>query len=106
MFEDAFCPGDQYLTKSEVDFLTAFQGKLSIPPGNVTKALIMAAHDELGVDETGGAPVDGGPGLIYMPYVLMENLLDKLKLLNYDEVSSIIQYYISFRIIYHSFRNL
>ena len=30
--------------------------------------------------------VDGGPGLIYMPFVVMEDLLDKLKLLNYEEV--------------------
>ena len=51
----------------------------------------MAADDELGVEETGGASIDGGPGLVYMPYVLMENLLDKLKLLNYDEVSPIFQ---------------
>ena len=51
----------------------------------------MAAEDELGVEEAGGAPIDGGPGLVYMPYVLMENLLDKLKLLNYDEVSLIFQ---------------
>ncbi|XP_054714052.1 intraflagellar transport protein 57 homolog [Uloborus diversus] len=28
--------------------------------------------------------VDGGPGFAYMMFVLMENLLDKLKLLNYD----------------------
>lgn len=37
-----------------------------------------------------GAPslegeVDGGPGLAYMPFVVMEDLLDKLKLLNYEE---------------------
>ena len=48
----------------------------------------MAAEDDLVGDEAGGPTVDGGPGLIYMPYVLMENLLDKLKLLNYDEVST------------------
>jgi len=30
--------------------------------------------------------VDGGPGLVYMPFVVMEDLLDKLKLLNYEEV--------------------
>ena len=33
------------------------------------------------------AIVDGGPGLVYMPFVVMEDLLDKLKLLNYEEVS-------------------
>ena len=66
----------------------------------------MAADDELGVEETGGASIDGGPGLIYMPYVLMENLLDKLKLLNYDEVSPTAQDFLSFRIIDHSYRNL
>ena len=47
---------------------------------------IMAAEDDLGGEEAGGPTLDGGPGLVYMPYVLMENLLDKLKLLNYDEV--------------------
>ena len=37
--------------------------------------------------EGGGAEaaVDGGPGLAYMPFVVMEDLLDKLKLLNYEE---------------------
>ena len=30
--------------------------------------------------------VDGGPGLVFMPFVVMEDLLDKLKLLNYEEV--------------------
>ena len=44
--------------------------------------------DNLGDDAAGGPTLDGGPGLVYMPYVLMENLLDKLKLLNYDEVST------------------
>lgn len=28
--------------------------------------------------------IDGGPGLAYMPYVVMDDLLDKLKLLGYD----------------------
>ncbi|XP_067675036.1 intraflagellar transport protein 57 homolog [Haliotis asinina] len=28
---------------------------------------------------------DGGPGLIYMPFVIMEELLDKLRLLNYEK---------------------
>ena len=37
-------------------------------------------------DDT-AAIVDGGPGLVYMPFVVMEDLLDKLKLLNYEEVS-------------------
>lgn len=27
---------------------------------------------------------DGGPGLVYMPFVIMEELLDKLRLLDYD----------------------
>lgn len=27
---------------------------------------------------------DGGPGLAYMPFVIMEELLDKLRLLDYD----------------------
>ena len=29
--------------------------------------------------------VDGGPGLAYMPFVVMDDLLDKLKLLDYDK---------------------
>ena len=37
-------------------------------------------------EETAGVLDGGGPGLVYMPFVLMENLLDKLKLLNYEEV--------------------
>ena len=45
----------------------------------------------MGDDETaatdGTVGVDGGPGLTYMPFVVMEDLLDKLKLLNYEEVS-------------------
>lgn len=28
---------------------------------------------------------DGGPGLLYMPFVIMEELLDKLRLLDYDK---------------------
>lgn len=31
-----------------------------------------------------GEVVDGGPGYAYMMFILMESLLDKLKLLNYD----------------------
>ena len=37
-------------------------------------------------DDGGGTLVDGGPGLAYMPFVVMEDLLDKLKLLDYEEV--------------------
>lgn len=29
--------------------------------------------------------IDGGPSLQYMPFVVMDDLLDKLKLLNYDK---------------------
>ena len=29
---------------------------------------------------------EGGPGLVYMPFVVMEDLLDKLKLLHYEQV--------------------
>ncbi|XP_040574524.1 intraflagellar transport protein 57 homolog [Lepeophtheirus salmonis] len=29
--------------------------------------------------------IDGGPGLAFMPFVIMENLVDKLKLLNYED---------------------
>ena len=45
--------------------------------------------DEDNADEaanTQASAVDGGPGLAYMPFVVMEDLLDKLKLLNYEEV--------------------
>ena len=39
------------------------------------------------VGDNGEAGVaDGGPGLAYMSFVVMEDLLDKLKLLNYEEV--------------------
>jgi len=34
---------------------------------------------------SGSASDSGGPGLVYMPFVVMEDLLDKLKLLNYEE---------------------
>ena len=34
-----------------------------------------------GGDEEG----DGGPGLVYMPFVIMEELLDKFRLLDYDK---------------------
>ena len=37
---------------------------------------------------SGSASDSGGPGLAYMPFVVMEDLLDKLKLLNYEEVST------------------
>ena len=37
-------------------------------------------------EDGGGTLADGGPGLAYMPFVVMEDLLDKLKLLNYEEV--------------------
>ena len=42
-------------------------------------AEIAAENGEAGV-------ADGGPGLAYMSFVVMEDLLDKLKLLNYEEV--------------------
>nr|XP_027217532.1 intraflagellar transport protein 57 homolog [Penaeus vannamei] len=35
--------------------------------------------------EEEGEELDGGPGLAYMPFVVMDDLLDKLKLLNYDK---------------------
>ena len=28
---------------------------------------------------------EGGPGSLFMPFVVMEDLLDKLKLLNYEQ---------------------
>ena len=36
---------------------------------------------EVGRGEEG----EGGPGLVYMPFVVMEDLLDKLKLLHYEQ---------------------
>ena len=41
-------------------------------------------------DNGDGGVADGGPGLVYMSFVVMEDLLDKLKLLNYEEVNYII----------------
>ncbi len=49
----------------------------------------MSARPDSGAAVEGDATaevVDGGPGLAYMPFVIMEDLLDKLKLLNYEEV--------------------
>ncbi|XP_076043252.1 intraflagellar transport 57 [Oratosquilla oratoria] len=37
------------------------------------------------VDAEDPEELDGGPGLAYMPFVVMDDLLDKLKLLNYDK---------------------
>ena len=45
------------------------------------------ADEDAATDEATASTVDGGPGLAYMPFVVMEDLLDKLKLLNYEEVS-------------------
>ena len=47
---------------------------------------IAANSSAINNDTEGGTLVDGGPGLAYMPFVVMEDLLDKLKLLNYEEV--------------------
>ena len=35
--------------------------------------------------EVRGDEGEGGPGLVYMPFVVMEDLLDKLKLLHYEQ---------------------
>ena len=35
--------------------------------------------------ESRGDEGEGGPGLVYMPFVVMEDLLDKLKLLHYEQ---------------------
>ncbi|XP_070548078.1 intraflagellar transport protein 57 homolog [Ptychodera flava] len=43
----------------------------------------MAEEQRRGGD--GGAVAESGPGMQYMPFVVMEDLLDKLKLLNYEE---------------------
>ncbi|XP_077985611.1 intraflagellar transport protein 57 homolog [Glandiceps talaboti] len=41
------------------------------------------ADDRRGGEGAGGS--DGGPGQMYVPFIVMEELLDKLKLLNYEE---------------------
>lgn len=38
-----------------------------------------------GMVEEDTEELDGGPGLAYMPFVVMDDLLDKLKLLGYDK---------------------
>ena len=43
-------------------------------------------NDDAGAGGEGGPILDGGAGMVYMPFVVMEDLLDKLKLLNYEEV--------------------
>ena len=43
-------------------------------------------HDNAAENHDASAePEDGGPGLLYLPFVVMEELLDKLKLLNYEK---------------------
>lgn len=39
-------------------------------------------HSRDGMPKT--EELDVGPGLLFMPFIVMEDLLDKLKLLNYD----------------------
>lgn len=44
------------------------------------------ADDDGKVDENGvGVEASGGAGAAYRPFVIMEELLDKLKLLHYDD---------------------
>ena len=54
------------------------------PPQAPQSAAAPAAENEV--------VIDGGPGLAFMPFVVMEDLLDKLKLLNYEEVKIIFGY--------------
>lgn len=58
-------------------------GKVSQEYKKMSAGTKRSNADEDNADE---AAVDGGPGLAYMPFVVMEDLLDKLKLLNYEEV--------------------
>ena len=44
---------------------------------------------DVSAENVEGSVADGGPGVAYMSFVVMEDLLDKLKLLNYEEVAFI-----------------
>ncbi|XP_063848886.1 intraflagellar transport protein 57 homolog isoform X2 [Scylla paramamosain] len=46
---------------------------------------LLSMSGRRGLVEDEAEEVDGGPGLAYMPFVVMDDLLDKLKLLNYDK---------------------
>ncbi len=45
----------------------------------------MSADERRRGGEEGQGSEMGGPGLAYQPFVVMEELLDKLKLLHYEE---------------------
>jgi len=45
----------------------------------------MADDNRNGADAGVGGEAVGGPGAAYQPFVIMEELLDKLKLLHYDD---------------------
>lgn len=47
------------------------------------KPRMSIVNEALG-EEGGGGAEDGGPGLLHQPFVLMEELLQKLKLLEYE----------------------
>ena len=43
------------------------------------------SRQESATEVVRGEEGEGGPGLVYMPFVVMEDLLDKLKLLHYEQ---------------------
>ena len=45
----------------------------------------MSRENSAGQARAGAVEEEGGPGNLFMPFVVMEDLLDKLKLLNYEQ---------------------
>ena len=45
----------------------------------------MSRENSAGQVRAGAGEEEGGPGSLFMPFVVMEDLLDKLKLLNYEQ---------------------
>ena len=45
----------------------------------------MSRENSAGGQARTGAGEEEGPGSLFMPFVVMEDLLDKLKLLNYEQ---------------------
>ena len=59
--------------------------KVTRPFSAIQDENFIAISGDPAVTSSGGGGGEGGPGLAYMPFVVMEDLLDKLKLLNYEE---------------------
>ena len=45
-------------------------------------------------DEAPAGRDENSPGVVFKPFVVMEDLIDKLKLLNYDQVHILINYFL------------